>query len=183
MCKSNNENSICNLVLQEDYTLKCMTHNSTDLAGRIYDVSDTLTQNFTQRNQTYSSESGYHEPDIISISDNDGNSDYLSIAGVSSASQLLKQLQNDFNIMATSVANYGGFYVSRYEIGENASSKKNQRVLVSSPTDGENYIGANTWYGLYYTLRNTSLNNLNKHMIWRMSIWSNYKIYRKWSTN
>ncbi len=170
MCKGNNENSICNLVLQENHTLKCETHNSTDLAGRVYDVSENLTQNFVQRNQTYSSESGYHEPDIISLSDNDENSDCLSIAGISSASQLKEQLQDDFNIMANSVANYGGFYVSRYEIGENVSSKKNQKVLVSSSTEGENYIGVNTWYGLYYTLRNTNTLNLNKHMIWRMSI-------------
>ena len=72
--------------------------------------------------------------------------------------------------MANSVANHGGFYVSRYEIGENVSSKKNQKVLVSSSTNGENYIGVNTWYGLYSTLRSTNTINLNKHMIWRMPI-------------
>ena len=48
-------------------------------------------------------------------------------------------------------------------MGEGGTSKKGQQVLTADDVDGSNYLGANTWYGLYNTIRNISA---NKQMIW-----------------
>ncbi len=181
MCESNNklpegeENKICNIELVDneetgEKVLKCTNPDysttATNLVGRLYIGSNTNTTDskgnriysyimkFTNedgspvRDQTYD-ENGYHEPDTV-------NAD-------SSNSLELTQLQNEFKLMATSVARYGGFYISRYEIGEGGNSKKGQIVLTTSSTTGNNYLGANKWYGLYNTIKNSGA---NKQMIW-----------------
>ena len=165
MCKSNTGDSVCNLVYDDGEnggTLSCTTHpdTATDLVGRLYISTSSVTtdddgnnirsyiMDFTQRDQTYD-ESSYHEPNTV-------NSD-------ESNSLTIEQLKSDFNAMAKSVAKNGGFYVSRYEVGANGESKKEQRVLTMADSDGDNYLGANTWYGLYNSIRNISA---NKQMIW-----------------
>ncbi len=157
MCSSNSSTSQCNLVL-EGNTLKCTKHleTATDLVGRLYVSSNVDTgnsiysykMNFTDRKQTYN-KNNYYEPGVLS-SDPNNNLD-------------IEQLKSDFILMATSVAKNKGFYISRYEVGENGDSKKNQKILTSANTNGDNYLGANMWYGLYNTLRN--INN-NQQMIW-----------------
>ena len=177
MCKSNAEGSICNMVL-EGNTLKCTTHpeTATDIAGRIY-VGTRVEEetnlfsykiDFSNRNQTYDENSGKREPAILTGTgtEYDGDSSNLETAGMvagSSSEQFLLQLQNDFKEMATSVAKNGGFYISRYEIGANGESKKGQKVLTPDSIDGDNYLGANMWYGLYNTSRD--IDN-KKQMIW-----------------
>ena len=85
-----------------------------------------------------------------------------------------KQLNKDYIEMAKSVAKYGGFYIARYEAGENGTSKKNQPVLTAAEiSTGNNYIAGNMWYGLYNTLRNKTGVNTNivkTQMIWRKPI-------------
>ena len=185
MCSSNNEESVCNLVYNEQTEiLKCEnpdhTQTATDLVGRLYVTRETIyvkgginyktyLTNFHRRNQTYEVNSSYREPAVVTGNrgtDYDGDSNNLEIAGMpagSTAEDFLTQLKSDFTEMATSVARNGGFYISRYEVGENGDSKKKQRVLTASNTDGNNYSAANTWYGLYKTLRD--LDN-NQQMIW-----------------
>ena len=71
------------------------------------------------------------------------------------------------------MAKYGGFYIARYEAGENGASKKNQDVLTASTYLGTNYLPGNMWYGLYNTLRNkTGVNTsvVKSHMVWRKSV-------------
>ena len=187
MCKSKSSASQCNLVLQANGTLKCETHDSTDLCGRVYSVASsnetvdgkkvwTYAMSFTaeeRASQTWDTSSD-HEPNIVSYCDKDSNTSYLTAAGVSTANELLTQLTNDFTAMATSVAKYGGFYVSRYEAGANGASKKNQQVLVAGTTtvtgyDSNTYINGNMWYGMYNTLKNNTgvdTNVVNTHMIW-----------------
>ena len=177
MCRSNSGTSVCDLLYDEDEnTLTCQTHTdtATDLVGRLYTSSRTgsnpysYIMDFTKRDQTYD-ESSYHEPAIVTGSDGtsyDGDSGNLEIAGMpaeSTAEQFLTQLKNDFTVMAKSVAKNGGFYISRYEVGSNGDSKKNQQVLTAASSNGSNYLGANMWYGLYNTIRNISA---NKQMIW-----------------
>ena len=119
--------------------------------------------NFADRSQTYTVNSGYREPDVLTDSTYaDGNQDYLTAIGVASINAFETQLQNDFNEMAKSIAKYKGFYISRYEVGANGDSKKNQNVFT-----GSIYI---KWYGLCHTLRNTTGNITKKHMIWRKSV-------------
>ena len=158
MCKSNTGDSVCNLVYDETTDiLTCQTHpdTATNLVGRLYISSLTgdntiysYTMDFTKRDQTYD-ESSYHEPNTVSY-DADNSLE-------------LSQLESDFTAMAKSVAKNGGFYISRYEVGANGDSKKNQQVLTADSSDGTDYLGANMWYGLYNTIRNISA---NKQMIW-----------------
>ena len=155
MCESNTGYSVCDLVYDEETdTLTCQTHPATvtNLVGRLYtstwtsttEGDDTIysyTMDFTKRDQTYD-ESSYHEPNTVEYDDyNDYN---LGI----------DQLKSDFTAMAKSVAKNGGFYISRYEVGANGDSKKNQQVLTAA---------SSKWYGLYNTIRNI---NENKQMIW-----------------
>ena len=103
---------------------------------------------FTKKDQTYDS-NGYHEPNTVSSD--------------ASNSLTIEQLKSDFTAMAKSVAKNGGFYISRYEVGGNGESKKNQKVLTAASSDGSNYLGANMWYGLYNSIRKI---DENKQMIW-----------------
>ena len=154
MCESNTEASQCNLVYDEEAdTLTCQTHpaTATNLVGRLYISSltgNSYIMDFTKRDQTYNT-SSYHEPNTVSY--DAGNS--LTI----------DRLKSDFTEMAKSVAKNGGFYISRYEVGANGESKKGQQVLTADSSNGENYLGANTWYGLYNTIRKI---DENKQMIW-----------------
>lgn len=167
MCESNNkvagkdENKICNLVYnKEANTLTCQTHpeTATELVGRLYTSSIigsnpySYTMDFTKRDQTYNTIS-YHEPNTVS-SDASNN-------------VTIDQLKSDFTVMAKSVAKNGGFYISRYEVGEGGSSKKGQPVLTAAATGGgigaTAYLGAGSWYGLYNTIKNSGA---NKQMIW-----------------
>ena len=145
---------------EEANTLTCQTHplTATELVGRLYISSQTgsnpysYTMDFNKRDQTYN-ESSYHEPNIVSSDSSNGLT--------------LSQLKSDFTAMAKSVAKNGGFYISRYEIGEGGNSKKGQAVLTAATTGGGSgataYLGANMWYGLYNTIKNSGA---NKQMIW-----------------
>ena len=157
MCRSNSGTSVCDLLYNEEAnTLTCQTHplTATELVGRLYTSSRTgsnpysYIMDFTKRDQTYNT-SSYHEPNTVSY-DADNSLE-------------LSQLESDFTIMAKSVAKNGGFYISRYEVGANGDSKKNQQVLTASSSDGSNYLGANMWYGLYNSIRKI---DENKQMIW-----------------
>ena len=188
MCSSNTRDSVCNLEYNEGTdTLSCTnpdhSDTATELVGRLYtstrksttEGDNTIysyTMDFTKRDQTYGANNGNREPAIVTGNDSgdgtsyDGDSSNLEIAGMpagSTAEQFLTQLKNDFTVMAKSVAKNGGFYISRYEVGANGDSKKNQQVLTAAISNGSNYLGANKWYGLYNTIRNISA---NKQMIW-----------------
>ena len=192
MCKSNTGDSVCTLELQGN-TLKCTnashTSTATDLCGRLYGVGATSTtvdgkniyqtaMNFADRSQTYVVNSGYREPDIVTSYDKDdatSGKNYMVTAGIADgkASTFQSQLTNDFSEMATSVAKYKGFYISRYEAGQNGASKKNQLVLTAASSASGNYVAGNMWYGIYNTLRNKTGVNTNvvkSHMIWRKSV-------------
>ena len=162
MCKSNSGTSVCDLLYNEEAnTLTCQTHplTATELVGRLYTSSRTgsnpysYIMDFTKRDQTYTAGSGYHEPNTVSYDADNG----LTI----------DQLKSDFTAMAKSVAKNGGFYISRYEVGEGGSSKKGQPVLTAAATGGGSgataYLGATKWYGLYNTIKNSGA---NKQMIW-----------------
>ena len=179
MCKKNKSGSVCDLQLQGN-ELVCTTHgyttateltaeniDTTGLAGRLYAVyaesKETVDGNCTiyqtnmqfteatKSTQTFTKDSGYREPDILTDYDKDD-------------ATLKKQLNSDYIEMAKSVAKYGGFYIARYEAGANGASKKNQDVLTAD------YSSGSTWYGLYNILRNeTEVNSsvVKSHMVWR----------------
>ena len=204
MCKSNKSGSVCNLQLQGE-ELVCTTHgystatelteaniDTTGLAGRLYGVgavfrkvngnyihqTDMQFTESTKSTQTFTKDSGFREPDIVTRYDKDdatSGKKRMEWAGIvdKTAASLKQQLNEDYIEMAKSVAKYGGFYIARYEAGENGASKKNQNVLTAADSSGTNYIAGNTWYGLYNILRNkTEVNTsvVKSHMVWRKSV-------------
>ena len=188
MCESNTGESVCNLILEGDI-LKCTTHpdTATELVGRVYNfvhqgtTTDddgnevgTREYDFTERDQTYSIDD-IREPVAIShtthgdarpagveaikeILGNDTASTYEEIED-----EWTNLLKEDFKKMATSVAKNGGFYISRYEVGNNGETKKGQTVLTAASSNGTNYLGANMWYGLFTECRDE---NKKTQMIW-----------------
>jgi len=186
------ENKICNIELSNG-ELHCKTHNTTGAAhmcGRLYGVDKTqddvestasgknvykTQMDFTLNTQTFSDNSDYREPAIITGNNEGTGTSYdggSGTHGLTNAAAFLTQLQGDFYAMAKSVALYKGFYIARYEAGYDSTtytSKKEQTVMNAS-TSGN--VGANMWYGLYNHLRtfvgdeNHPMGVLNSQMIW-----------------
>ena len=130
-CANVSATSLCNLELQGN-ELKCKTHNSTEIVGKLY--ATTTGEKFGTVNTTYNTNSGLREPAVVTGSSGtsyDGDSANLSQLGYSTTSEFLTALKTKYKEMATSVAKYKGFYVGRYELGlegdtpvsKNASTK------------------------------------------------------------
>ena len=157
----------CNLQL-EGNTLKCTTHNSTEIVGKLYSTSIGNNSIDNSANTTYNADSGLREPAYLTDGSHGDKSSYNTI-GLE-----LSNMQEDYKNMATNVAKYGGFYVGRYETslsnatassaGTSGTVQSKQGVI---PTSGENSATSN-WYGLYskqkeYTGKNGSVES---SMIW-----------------
>ena len=158
------------------------------LAGRLYGTNSSTTDtaapkiyttsmDFTTTSQTFSANSDYREPAIVTGNSSgtgtsyDGAESNLTGIGDGTVATFKAQLNKDFIAMAKSVAKYGGFYISRFEPSyENSKviSKKNKAVLTATTSTSGNYLAGGKWYGLY----NKTLNNVekgasvNSHMIW-----------------
>ena len=167
----------CKLQL-EDGTLKCTTHNSTDIVGKLYATESG--DKFGIENTTYNANSGLREPAYFKDTGVGDASKYNTI-GLTPAT-----MQEDYKSMAASVAKYGGFYVGRYETSlSNASSTQANDGDVQSksgviPTSAEN-SATYRWYGLYskqkeYTGKNSSVES---SMIWG----SQYDAMLNWAKN
>lgn len=180
----------CNIQLENDI-LRCTTHESTKIVGKLYATS--LGNNFNSElpNTTYNANGGLREPAIVTGDSSgtgtsyDGDLNIINeILGTtySSPGELLIDMQDDFYNMAKSVAKYKGFYIGRYEMSKSTSnsaqSKANSIVLT---TDNDNVIAemnGNTWYGLYsygktYT---NAVNNVVSSMVWG----SQYDAMMRW---
>ena len=169
----------CDLEPQKDGTLKCITHNSTDIVGKLYATS--AGENFGTVNTTYNPNSGFREPATVTGNSSgtgtsyDGNGTYYKLAGYSSRAGMLEGLKNEYKEMAQSVAKYGGFYVGRYETSlttstssvagtsGNAQSKAGVR-----PTAANNSSSTATyrWYGLYSKSKTYQATSVQSSMIW-----------------
>ena len=157
----------CDLQLDGD-TLKCITHNSEDIVGKIYATATGNSMN-DNANTTYNTNSGLREPAYLSNSDVGDKSSYNTIG------LTLSDMQTDYKNMALSVAKYGGFYIGRYELsltdateslaGTNGTAQSKQGVIPSSAKDS----GTLTWYGLYSKQNKTytgTNNSVESSMIW-----------------
>ena len=119
-CASVSSTSLCNSELKGN-ELKCTTHNSTEIIGKLYAVD--LYENFGTENTAYNANSGSREPAVVTNNSSgtgtvyDGDLANISQLGYSSTSEFLTALKNQYKEMATSVARYKGFYVGRYELG------------------------------------------------------------------
>ncbi len=158
----------CNLQL-EGNTLKCTTHNSTEIVGKLYSTSTGNNSIDNSANTTYNANSGLREPAYLT------NSSYADGSSYNTIGLQLSDMQTDYKNMAMNVAKYGGFYVGRYETSlsdANASSAGTTGTAQSKqgviPTSAEN-SATSMWYGLYskqnktYTGKN---NSVESSMIW-----------------
>ena len=178
-CANVNSTSLCNLELRGN-ELKCTTHNSTEIVGKLY-ATDTG-ENFGTVNTTYNANSGLREPAVVTGSSGtgtsyDGDTNNLSIIKENyTTEEFLKDLKNQYKEMATSVAKYKGFYVGRYELGlegdtpvsKNASTDENKDRVITADANNEK---TKYWYGLYkkcleYEVPEIDNSSVISSMIW-----------------
>ena len=151
--------------------------NNGQKVGQLWATS--TEENFGTKNTTYTENSGLREPDVVTHYA--GNTTYLKTAlGVSTDDELKLALslddlsnttananafkailQNEFNQMTTSVDNYGGFYVGRYETG---GFNTNQCVVKAG--EGNNSINNVEWYTMYNKTKTLSTVNVTSTLIW-----------------
>ena len=94
--------------------------------------------------QYQGSSSKYREPATLSSKDVDSEN-YLSEIGLM-ANTFATEIENQYDAMVTSVAQYGGFYVGRYETsinGNTVASVEGEYPMTDSTSSG------NKWYGMY----------------------------------
>ena len=142
----------CNLQLDGE-TLKCTTHNSTDIVGKLYATD--IGENFGTVNKIYMDDSGLREPAYLT------NTITGDVSNFNTIGLTLSDMQINYKNMSAKVAKYGGFYVGRYE-----ASEANNRSLQSK--SGLNPV-ALSWYELYYKCNKTYTgknDSVESSMIW-----------------
>ena len=116
--------------------------------------------------------SGYREPDTVS--DYDGNSDYLNIikgiltgseSDYADISSFKATMQRDFNSMIESVGKYGGFYIARYEMSLNSTTNKAEFIKGAASATNAN-SNSYRWYGLYARAKEYSTSSTQGSMVW-----------------
>ena len=157
--KKTTSNGSCNIVA-ENGTAKCTTHNSTQMAGRLYATS--LGENYYKKAYTevYTANSGLREPDVVTgNSTGDGTSydessiclGYMSeLTGDNtsyvSTAKFKETLQNEYNEIVALVYNAGGYYVGRYETSNITTTKGTAINIVAGTNSG---IAGRIWYWMY----------------------------------
>lgn len=170
-------------------------------AGKIYDfptattssalnwTEDDVTENGkTKKVMSITPNTDYREPDTVS--DYDGEANYLNIikgiltyegsqSDYADISSFKATMQRDFNSMIESVGKYGGFYIARYEMSLNRTTKKAEfkkgaasATNATTTADGKSYM----WYGLYARAKEYSTSSTQGSMVWG----SQYDAMLKW---
>ena len=151
-------NGSCNIVA-ENGTAKCTTHNSTQMAGRLYATS--LGENYKKAyTEVYTANSGLREPDVVtgnSTGDGtsyDGSPTYLGYMSTvtgdntsyASTAKFKDTLQNEYNEIVALVYNAGGYYAGRYETSNLTTTKGTAINVVAGTNFGISNIN---WYCMY----------------------------------
>ena len=179
-CANVSATSLCNLELKGN-ELKCTTHNSTEIVGKLY--ATTTGESFGTVNATYEPNSGLREPAVVTGNSSgtgtsyDGDTNNLSnIKDNYTTEEFLKDLKTQYKEMATSVAKYKGFYVGRYELGlegdipvsKNASTEENKNKVKTADAGNEK---TKTWYGLYKKCLEYKVPEINNLSVTSSMIW------------
>ena len=144
-------NGSCNIVA-ENGKAKCKTHNSTQMAGRLYATSDG--ENYKKAyTEVYTANSGLREPDVVTDY-YDGSSTYLGYMSTvtgdntsyASKAKFKETLQNEYNEIVALVYNAGGYYVGRYETSNLTTTKGTAINVVAGKNSGISNIN---WYYMY----------------------------------
>ena len=151
-------NGNCSITV-ENGQAKCTTHNSTQMAGRLYASSygEKFEQGYTE---VYTENAGLREPDVVTGNRTgdgtsyDGSSTYLTqlssilgTTGYNSSTSFKESLQTEYNEIVKSVYENEGFYIGRYETSGMVNSNTNATVKsVAGTTEGVENV---TWYRMY----------------------------------
>ena len=145
-------NGNCNIAV-ENGTAKCTTHNSTQMAGRLYATS--TGENYKKAyTEVYTANSGLREPDVLTGNSYDGSSTNLGYMSTvtgdntsyASTAKFKETLQIDYNEIVALVYNAGGYYVGRYETS-NLKTTRGEAINVIAGKDSE--ISNINWYYMY----------------------------------
>ena len=151
-------NGNCNITA-ENGTAKCTTHNSTQMAGRLYATS--TGENYKKAyTDVYTANTGLREPDVVTENSTgdgtgyDGSSTYLGYMSTvtgdntsyASTAKFKETLQNEYNEIVALVYNAGGYYVGRYETSNITTTKGTSINVVSETKSG---IANINWYYMY----------------------------------
>ena len=145
-------NGSCNIVA-ENGTAKCTTHNSTQMAGRLYATS--TGENYKKAyTEVYTANTGLREPDVVTGNSYDGSSTNLGYMSTvtgdntsyASTEEFKKTLQNEYNEIVALVYNAGGYYVGRYETS-NLKTTRGEAINVIAGKNSE--ISNINWYYMY----------------------------------
>ena len=145
-------NGNCNITA-ENGTAKCTTHNSTQMAGRLYATS--TGENYkTAYKETYTANTGLREPDVVTGNSYDGSSTNLGYMSTvtgdntsyASTAKFKETLQNEYNEIVALIYNAGGYYVGRYETSNITTTKGTAINIVAGTNSG---IASKNWYYMY----------------------------------
>ena len=151
-------NGNCNITV-ENGVAKCTTHNSTQMAGRLYATS--TGENYKKAyTEVYTANTGLREPDVVtgnSTGDGtgyDGSSTYLGYMSTvtgdntsyASTAKFKETLQNEYNEIVALIYNAGGYYVGRYETSNITTTKGTAIKVVAGTKSG---IASIDWYYMY----------------------------------
>ena len=151
-------NGNCNITA-ENGTAKCTTHNSKQMAGRLYatNTGENYKKAYTE---VYTANTGLREPDVVTGNDtgdgtsSDGSSTYLgymsTVTGDNTSyettAKFKETLQNEYNEIVALIYNAGGYYVGRYETS-NITTTKGTAINVVAGTNTN--ISDINWYYMY----------------------------------
>ena len=151
-------NGNCNITV-ENGKAKCTTHNSTQMAGRLYatQTGENYKKAYTE---VYTANTGLREPDVVTGNNTgdgpsyDENSTYLGYMSTvtgdntsyTSTAEFKETLQKEYNDIVASVYNAGGYYVGRYETS-NITKTKGTAIKVVAGT--KTNISEINWYYMY----------------------------------
>ena len=156
--KKTTSNGSCNIVA-ENGTAKCTTHNSTQMAGRLY-ASNTSENYKKAYTEVYTANSGLREPDVVTGkstgdgTDYDGKPTYLGYMSAvtgdntsyASTAKFKETLQNEYNEIVALIYNAKGYYVGRYETSNITTTKGTAINVVAGTNFGISNIN---WYYMY----------------------------------
>ncbi len=150
-----NPSDKCNITVKNG-TATCTTHNSTQMAGRLYatDTGKTYKDAITE---TYTLNSGLREPDVVigsngtSYDADPTNLEYIAtVTGDSpsyaSIDEFKKTLQTEYKEIVKSIYNAEGFWVGRYETSNMTQNPNTAVKVVAGTNTGINNVN---WYYMY----------------------------------
>ncbi len=162
-------NGSCNITV-ENGIAKCTTHDSTQMAGRLYAVD--YGENYKKEySEVYTTEENkLREPDVVSYYDGHetclGWLNNMLETTYDSKESFKEALQRDYNDIVAEIYATGGYYVGRYETSNLTTTKGTAVNVVAGTRDGINSIN---WYYMYTQQKlyasNKHLNSIRSSMM------------------